>query len=161
MTLRPRLAGCLSIAAFVLAAAARAAETKPPVYKCIGFAEPMRDDMNIARGRVLPLRGKLEMESGAFADGKTVKAAPKVRVFYLPESGPEVDRTDQIDVRDYGKGTSFVWDPEAHWKFDLGTLKFEKAGRYKAQMLSGDEAEYRIDPICQVTFQLRGERGEK
>jgi len=161
MTPRSRLAGLLSIAALAFAAAAPAAESKPPVYKCIGFAEPMRDDMNIAKGRVLPLRGKLEMASGGFADGTTLKAAPKVRVFFLPESGPEVDRTDQIDTRDYGKGTSFVYDPEAHWKFDLGTLKFEKPGRYKAQMLSGDEAEYRIDPICQVTFQLRGERGEK
>jgi hypothetical protein len=147
------------LAALSLAAAASAAGAdKPPSYRCLGFDEPIRNDMQVGKGRVLPLRGKLAIAGGGFADAKTLKASPRVRVFYVPESGPEVDRTDQIDLRDYGKGTSFVWDPEAHWKFDLGTLKFEKTGRYKAQMLSGDEAEYHVDPLCEVTFQLRGEK---
>jgi len=130
-------------------------ESKTPTYPCVGFDEPIRNDMNVAKGRVLPLRAKLAMEGGKFADMSVVKSPPKVRVFFVPESGPEVDRTDQIDVRDYGKGTSFVWDAEAHWKFDLGTLKFADTGKYRAVLLSGDEAEYRVDPTCQVTFLLR------
>ena len=89
--------------------------SKLPTYRCVGFDEPIRNEMNVAKGRVLPLRAKLAMESGGFADATVLKAAPKVRVLFKPESGPEVDRTDQIDVRDYGKGTSFVWDAEAQW----------------------------------------------
>jgi len=126
-----------------------------PTYHCVGFDEPIRNDMNVAKGRVLPLRAKLAKDRGGFADESVIKAAPKVRVFFIPESGSEVERTDQIDTRDYGKGTSFVWDAEAHWKFDLGTLKFTDPGRYRAVLLPGDETEYRVDPTCQVSFVLR------
>ena len=132
-----------------------------PTYACVGFDEPIRNGMRVARGRVLPLRGKLQKAEGGFADATVLKAAPQVRVHFLPESGTESDATGQIDVRDYGKGTSFVWDPEAHWKFDLGTLKFEKAGSYRAFLISGDDAEYEVKPGCEVTFQLAGGRGEK
>src|SRR4029077_15522961 len=98
------------------AAGATPEKSKAATYRCVGFDEPIRNEMNVAKGRVLPLRAKLAMEGGGFADATVLKAAPKVRVLFKPESGSEVDRTDQIDVRDYGKGTSFVWDAEAHWK---------------------------------------------
>src|SRR5215470_527020 len=68
--------------------------SKTPTYACVGFDEPIRNDMNVAKGRVLPLRGKLAMEGGGFADMNVVKAPPRVRVFYIPDSGAEVDRTD-------------------------------------------------------------------
>lgn len=126
----------------------------PPTYHCVGFDEPIHNEMNIPKGRVLPLRGKLAIDGGGFANAETIKAAPKVRVMFVTDKG-EVDRTDQIDVRDYGKGTSFVWDAEAHWKFDLGTLKFAESGKYRAELLSGDEAEYKVDPICSAVFILR------
>jgi hypothetical protein len=129
-------------------------ESKASTYHCVGFDEPIRNEMNVPRGRVLPLRAKLAMEDGSFANQQILKAPPKVRVTFLSDKG-EVDRTDQIDVRDYGKGTSFVWDAEAHWKFDLGTLKFAESGRYRAVLLSGDETEYKVEPGCEVTFQLR------
>jgi len=160
MTSKSKRVGALTFsAALAWSAAGYAAPpekgSKTPTYACVGFDEPIRNDMNVAKGRVLPLRGKLAMEGGGFADMNVVKAPPRVRVFYIPDSGAEVDRTDQIDVRDYGKGTSFVWDAEAHWKFDLGTLKFADMGKYRAVLLSGDEAEYKVDPSCQVTFLLR------
>jgi hypothetical protein len=128
--------------------------SKAPIYHCVGFDEPIRNEMNVPRGRVLPLRAKLAMEGGAFANQQILKAPPKVRATLLTDKG-EVDRTDQIDVRDYGKGTSFVWDAEAHWKFDLGTLKFAEPGRYRAVLLSGDETEYKVEPTCEVVFLLR------
>lgn len=151
------LSACLATSAGALGASPGKEAPKATAYRCVGFDEPVRNEMNIPRGRVLPLRAKLAMEGGAFADDKVVKAAPKVRVMFLTEKGQEVDRTDQIDVRDYGKGTSFVFDPEAHWKFDLGTLKFQENGRYRAILLSGDEAEYRVEPTCEVLFSLRGD----
>jgi hypothetical protein len=131
---------------------------KAAPYRCVGFDEPIRSGMRVGKGRVLPLRAKLQMETGGFADETAVKAAPQLRVHFVPESGAEVDRTDQIEVRDYGKGTSFVWDAEAHWKFDLGTLKFQQEGKYRAFLVSGDEGAYKVDPTCEVVFVLSGER---
>jgi hypothetical protein len=130
-----------------------------PTYQCRGFDEPLHDGMNIPRGRVLPLRGKLVAPDGSFADQKIIKTAPAISFKFQPESGPEVDKTSTVEVRDYGKGNHFVWDDEAHWKFDLGTKSIENPGKYQVRMVSGDEAEYKVDPACTLTFNLRG--GEK
>jgi hypothetical protein len=134
-----------------------AEKSKPPaVYRCVGFDEPVnRSPIAVNQGRVLPLRAKLAGENETYADDSVLKAHPIIRVTFQPESGGEVDRTDQIDVRDYGVGKSFVFDKEAHWKLDLGTLKFKEPGKYKAVLLSGDEAEYRVEPACTVVFNLR------
>jgi len=129
----------------------------PTVYHCVGFDEPLnKGPMQVGKGRVLPLRAKLADDNGGFGDDTTVKAHPMVRVAYQPESGAEVDKTDEIDLRDYGVGRSFVFDKEAHWKFDLGTLKFKQEGTYKVTVLSGDEAEYKVDPTCELVFHLHG-----
>lgn len=130
-----------------------------PTYRCQGFDEPLHDGMNIPKGRVLPLRGKLVAADGSFADQKVVKTPPAVSFKFQPEGKPEVDKTATVEVRDYGKGNHFVWDDEAHWKFDLGTKSLEDAGKYQVTLVSGDEAEYKVDPSCSLTFNLRG--GEK
>ncbi len=146
--------GCV-VAGFLASSAMRAASPAPPTYRCQGFDEPIRQDMQIAKGRVLPLRGKLLLPGGTFGDQTTIKAPPALTLKFLPESGPEVDKTAGIEVRDYGKGNRFVWDDEAHWKFDLGSKSLEDDGKYRATLISGDEAEYRVDPSCSVTFNLR------
>jgi hypothetical protein len=130
-----------------------------PAYRCQGFDEPLHDGMDIPRGRVLPLRGKLMAPDGTFADQKVVKTPPAISFKFQPASGPEVDKTSTVEVRDYGKGNHFVWDDEAHWKFDLGTKSLENPGKYQVRLVSGDEAEYKVDPPCTLTFNLRG--GEK
>jgi len=141
---------------FGVAAESTAAAPPTPTYQCRGFDEPLHDGMNIPRGRVLPLRGKLVAADGSFADQKVVKTPPAVSFKFQPESGPEVDKTSTVEVRDYGKGNHFVWDDEAHWKFDLGTKSLENAGKYQVRMVSGDEAEYKVDPACTLTFNLKG-----
>src|SRR5262249_61071939 len=100
-------------------AAPAVAEEPLPTYRCQGFDEPMnRDNIRIGRGRVLPLRAKLILPDGSFGDATKVKAPPILTLKYKPESGPEVDKSSGMEVRDYGKGNRFVWDAEAHWKFD-------------------------------------------
>lgn len=139
----------------VLAAStpARAADKAPLVYACQGFGEPMhRDNIRIGRGRVLPLRARLALPDGAF--GETLKSPPKLHLKYRPESGPEVDKTAGLEVRDFGKGNRFVFDREAHWKFDLGTGNLAEDGTYVVSLLSGDEKEYRVDPVCSLSFLL-------
>ena len=149
----------LLFCAFSVGALAETPAPPTPTYRCQGFDEPLHDGMNIPRGRVLPLRGKLVAADGSFADQKVVKTPPAVSFKFQPESGPEVDKTSTVEVRDYGKGNHFVWDDEAHWKFDLCTKSLEDAGQYQVRLVSGDEAEYKVDPSCALTFNLRG--GEK
>ena len=132
---------------------ARAADKAPPVYACQGFAEPMhRANIQIGRGRVLPLRARLALPDGSF--GEDLKSAPMISLKYRPESGREVDKTAGLEVRDYGKGNRFVFDKEAHWKFDLGTGNLKDDGTYVVSLLSGDEKEYRVDPACSLVFLL-------
>jgi hypothetical protein len=156
-SLRSRLvaAGSLLVAAAFYSPAPLRAADSTPVYACQGFDEPMnRPNIQIGRGRVLPLRAKLVKPDGTFADETTVKSTPTLSLKYKPESGPEVDKTSGMEVRDYGKGNHFVWDQEAHWKFDLGTGNLPDDGAYTVTVLSGDEKEYKVDPSCKLTFQL-------
>ncbi len=149
-----------SVALLALAAlparTAQAGPPDPPTYRCQGFDEPLnRPSMQVRRGRVLPLRGKLVAADGTFADNGVVKAAPAIRLTYLPEGSKEVDKTAGLEVRDYGKGNHFVFDQEAHWKFDLGTGNLPDDGKYTVTVLSGDAKEYRVDPACKLTFRLQ------
>ncbi|MGH9442517.1 MAG: hypothetical protein ACRD16_09600 [Thermoanaerobaculia bacterium] len=148
----------LALAGSALLAAAptvRAAENPQTTYACQGFDEPLkRNNIHIDRGRVLPLRGKLILPNGKFGDNTVLKTAPVISLKYQPEGKPEVDKTGGLEVRDYGKGTSFVWDAEAHWKFDLGTGNLPDNGQYTVTLLSGDPKEYRVDPVCSLVFQL-------
>lgn len=148
-------AALLCCLVFAASTPARGADTAPPVYACQGFDEPMhRQNIQIGRGRVLPLRGKLVRPDGKFGDASVVKAAPRISLKYQPESGPEVDKSAGVEVRDYGKGNRFVFDAEAHWKFDLGTGNLKEDGKYVVSLLSGDEKEYRVDPACSLVFLL-------
>lgn len=154
---RPVLAALCAAALSPLCA--RAAD--PPTYQCRGFDEPMqRSPQQIGRGRVLPLRAKLALADGSFGNDKTLPAPPALTLKYKPESGPEVDKTSGMEVRDYGKGDRFVWDDEAHWKFDLGTGNLPDDGQYVATLVSGDEKAYKVDPRCSITFNLRGGKGD-
>ncbi|MEO8430690.1 MAG: hypothetical protein ABI592_04205 [Acidobacteriota bacterium] len=145
----------LAALACLPARAALASPPDPPTYRCQGFDEPMnRPTVEIGRGRVLPLRAKLVAADGKFADDGVVKAAPTIHVVYAPEGGKEVDKSGGLEVRDYGKGNHFVFDQEAHWKFDLGTGNLPEDGTYKVTVLSGDAKEYRVDPTCSLEFHL-------
>jgi hypothetical protein len=127
----------------------------PPTYTCQGFDEPMnRPNIHIGRGRVLPLRAKLALPDGTYGDDAVLKAAPQIALKYKPDSGAEVDKSSGIEVRDYGKGTSFVFDKEAHWKFDMGTGNLADNGKYTVTLLSGDPKEYKVDPACSLNFVL-------
>jgi hypothetical protein len=156
-SVRPILAAVC--AALLASLSARAAD--PPTYQCRGFDEPMqRSPQQIGRGRVLPLRAKLALPDGTFGDSKTLPAPPALTLKFKPEGGPEVDKTSGMEVRDYGKGDRFVWDDEAHWKFDLGTGNLPDDGRYVATLVSGDEKAYRVDPQCSIVFNLHGGKGD-
>lgn len=157
MAEKTRNAFVLVLAAVVAASVSgpvRGADS-PATYRCDGFDEPLkRNNIHIDRGRVLPLRGKLVLPDGKFGDNTVLKTAPMISLVYQPEGKPEVDKTGGLEVRDYGKGKFFVWDAEAHWKFDLGTGNLPDNGKYTVKLLSGDASEYRVEPVCSLTFIL-------
>lgn len=155
-----------ALAAFIALCASGAAQASPekeaakagPVYRCVGFDEPLHHSpMQVNKGRVLPLRLKLAGPGDTFALAKDIKAPPRVRVVQLTDSGEE-DKTDSLEARDYGKDDQFVFDQEAHWKFDLGTNPFEEGGKFRVTVVSGDEKAYRVEPTCELVFMLRGDR---
>lgn len=149
------LGSLLFAGAALLPSSVALAADAAPVYACQGFDEPMnRPDIQIGRGRVLPLRAKLVRPDGTFVEESAIKSTPTLSLKYKPENGPEVDKTNGMEVRDYGKGNHFVWDQEAHWKFDLGTGNLPDDGAYVVSVLPGDEKEYRVDPTCKLTFHL-------
>jgi hypothetical protein len=149
---RPSIHSASLLLGFLVVGAV-SADDKIPSYACQGFDEPMnRPNIHIGRGRVLPLRGKLFLSEGKYGDDTLLKTAPVISLKYKPEAGPEVDKTAGVEVRDYGKGISFVFDKEAHWKFDLGTGNLPDDGKYVVSLLSGDPKEYKVDPPCKLTF---------
>ncbi len=131
------------------------AASAAPVYRCQGFAAPLDkqgpQSLRIKRGRTLPLKATLLDKSGKALDALAIKTAPKVQILFRPASGPEADRTRAIEAGDFGKGRSFV-HRESYWKFDLQSDALPETGSYRVRVLSGDEAEYRIDPSCELPF---------
>lgn len=135
------------------AGSARLAGSATPVYRCQGFAAPLErqgsQPLRIQRGRTLPLKATLLEKSGKGLDATAIKTAPKVQILFRSASGKEADRTRAIEAGDFGKGRSFVYR-ESYWKFDLQSDALPETGTYRVRVLSGDEAEYRVDPSCEL-----------
>lgn len=151
----PGIAAALLAASLVSSAgsARPAAAAAAPAYRCQGFAAPLEKQgsqpLQIKRGRTLPLKAALVDKGGKALDASAVKTPPKVQILFRPASGPEVDRTRAIEAGDFGKGRSFVYR-ESYWKFDLQSDALPETGTYRVRVLSGDEAEYRVDPSCEL-----------
>jgi hypothetical protein len=109
--------------------------------------------MNISRGRTLPLKATLLGPDGAAVPPDRVPSPPRVRVRYMASSGKEVDRTSRVAAGDFGKKDRFVFR-ESYWKFDLQSDALPEAGTYVVELVSGDEAQYRVDPTCGLRFTL-------
>jgi hypothetical protein len=143
----------IAAAALVASLGSSAAPGATPVYRCQGFAAPLdkqgSQPLRIKRGRTLPLKALLLEKGGKALDASAIKTPPKVQILFRPASGPEADRTRAIEAGDFGKGRSFVYR-ESYWKFDLQSDALPETGTYRVRVLSGDEAEYRIDPSCEL-----------
>jgi hypothetical protein len=123
------------------------------IYRCDGFAGPIQPQMEIQRGRTLPLKANLLDAAGTPARDQQIDPPPEIRLLKLEEGG-EVDRTEQAAAGDFGQAGRFVFR-ESYWKFDLATADFPELGTYRAEIASGEESRYRIEPRCAVTFVLR------
>lgn len=55
------------------------------------------------------------------------------------------------------KGNQFKFS-YGKWRHNLQTKKFSAPGTYIVTMVSGDDAEYLVDPTCQGTFVIKSQR---
>jgi hypothetical protein len=135
----------------------------PPIYSCVGFEPPMNlaykppalggglIARKVKRNRVLPYKATLVDEDGNIVTD--LMSPPVIQVLYeaVPMGGA-VDVTDDALVN--GKGTDgnqFELAGDT-WQFNLKTKNYSSTGTYTGSMLSGDPAEYVVDPSCEGVF---------
>ncbi|MFN2386028.1 MAG: hypothetical protein ABR576_07045 [Thermoanaerobaculia bacterium] len=122
-------------------------------YRCEGFAGPIEKQMEIPRGRTLPLKAQLLDAAGKPVSAEPLDPPPAIRLVRL-DGGTETDSSDIAAAGDFGKAGKFVFR-ESFWKFDLDTADFPELGTYRAELVSGDGSRYRIESPCAVTFILK------
>lgn len=125
-----------------------------PTYRCEGFIAPLRDRMEVERGRTLPLKATLLDEKGVRVEANGLAAPPKIQLVVRPDTSQESDVTEEIEAGDFGKGLRFVFR-EAYWKFDLPTEELSTLGPYRVRLVSEDQKRYRVEPACALHFLLR------
>jgi hypothetical protein len=125
-----------------------------PAYACIGFEPPLADGPVTARGnRALPLKAELLDEDGIALTDADLGAAPVVQVTYHSGIGATPD-----DVSDQalwaGQGTDgnrFEFS-SGRWRFNLKVGNYTSPGTCVISMISGDGAEYQVEPTCEAQF---------
>jgi hypothetical protein len=125
-----------------------------PAYACVGFEPPLADGPVTVRGnRALPLKAELLDEDDVPLTDADLSAAPVVQVEYHSGIGgtPE-DVSDQALWAGQGSdGNAFEFSGD-RWRFNLKVGNFDAPGTYVITMISGDEAEYRVEPTCEAEF---------
>ena len=150
------------------------------VLECSGFYAPMDDHPVTANGnRVFPLKMELFDSGGFEITGAVLLSPPVVDVMFTPSpmnhllercylhhavpwcdswyehkyGGEDGAGGDDIDFAGHGSsGNQFVYTDEGIWQFNLKSKRFKGNGTYAVTALSGDEAEYTIDPLCVTSF---------
>ncbi|MGH6917330.1 MAG: hypothetical protein ACREJ0_06455, partial [Geminicoccaceae bacterium] len=125
-----------------------------PAYACVGFEPPLADGPVTVRGnRALPLKAELLDEDGFALTDADLGAAPVVQIDYQSGIGaqPE-DVSDQALWAGQGSsGNRFVFSGD-RWRFNLKVGNYSAPGTYVISMISGDGAEYAVDPTCEAQF---------
>lgn len=125
---------------------------------CVGFEYPMDSGaVTVKKNRVLPLKVQFLDMDGNMVTDHDIAAPPVLQVHYdsYIEEYP-VDVTD--DVRSAGKrskhskGNQFAFSKDSNWELNLDTKKFTAQGTYTLSIVTGNDVEYGIVPMCEVTF---------
>ena len=125
-----------------------------PAYACQGFEPPLADGPVTAKGnRALPLRAELFDQDGVAFTGTDLGAPPVLQVRYQSGiDGTPEDVSDQILWVGQGTaGNAFVFSG-SKWRFNLKIGNYTAPGTYTMTMISGNGAEYRVEPICEAQF---------
>jgi hypothetical protein len=130
-----------------------------PVVSCndgLFFAPMDKFPVRAKKNRVFPLKMELFDADGEVTDAD-LNAAPVVEVMFS-STDPD-DESGVIDeVLAAGQGTDgnqFVYTEEGIWHFNLKSKDHSAKGTYTVTVVSGDEAEYTIDPSCVTEFVMQ------
>jgi len=133
--------------------------SQSPHLSCIGFEAPLDKGPITVRGknRALPLKAQLFDASGFPVTDTDIAAPPKIQVLYdAGTGGTPVDVEDDVLSVGHGtEGVEFVYTNSEKWQFNLKTTNHSASGTYRIKMISGDNTEYVIDPMCEVSFIAR------
>ena len=146
----PLSVGCMQLATVLAIEFVDAA----PAYACQGFKPPLADGPVTARGkRALPLKAELFDQDGVALTDTDLGARPVLQVRYQSGiDGTPEDVSDQILWVGRGTaGNAFVFSG-SEWRFNLKISNYTAPGTYTMTMISGNGAEYRIDPTCEAQF---------
>ena len=122
---------------------------------CDGFEYPMDSGaVTVKKNKVLPLKAQFLDMDGNIVTDHDIAAAPVLQVHYDSCIGEDaVDVTD--DVRSAGnatKGNQFVFTKDSKWELNIDTRNFTAKGTYTLSIVTGDDSEYGIVPMCEATF---------
>ena len=106
--------------------------------------------------RTVQLKAGLVDSDGYAPVADDIVALPEIKVFYL--DCDTCDGPGDVTVRGFadGHGTEnhkFEYSG-SKWQYGLDTTNSTSPGTYQVQMISGDEAEYVIDPVCMIAFEI-------
>jgi len=130
--------------------------TPPPVLSCAGFEPPMASGPVTARGnRALPLKAQLFDVGGFEITDLDLSTPPVLQVTYrASESAEPMDVTGVALPAGFGTdGNEFEYNlADQVWQYNLKTKNYSAGGTYTITIVSGDDAEYAIDPTCTAVF---------
>lgn len=124
-----------------------------PIVSCEGFEPPLDEDVIVNKpNRVLPLRIVLVDSNGVSLTDADITTAPVLQVDFtgINGGGTTTEILDSVGKGDDGNTFTFGDDK---WAFNMKT-KGLSPGNYKITAVSGDLAEYVIDPTCMVSVDI-------
>ncbi len=118
---------------------------------CLGFEPPMDRIISVRKkNRVLPLKIVL-LKNGTEVTDLDIVAPPVVEIDFTGGDPTDPGAEDFLSAGKGDEGNQFVFSGN-NWDFNLQSKNFSGAGTYTITAVSGDPAEYVIDPICTATF---------
>lgn len=129
-------------------------ELTSQVYGCVGFDAPADGGaIKVKKNRVIPLKAQLVDSLGMPLTDADVTSPPVVQVLFSPAvAGGAVDVSgDALSAGQGSDGNAFEFSDD-QWRFNLKTKNYSAKGTYTVSMISGDSAEYIVDPSCTVQF---------
>ena len=132
-------------------------EDPAPLLSCSGFESPVSDTpVMVKKNRVLPFKARLQNQDLQYIDDIGLIYPPVIQVYFSSEVGEATDVTDEALAAGAGsEGNQFEFIDD-QWQFNFKTKNYNAAGTYTVEMITGDDAEYVIEPTCSGTFIVGG-----
>jgi hypothetical protein len=126
-----------------------------PVFTCTGFYSPMAVfPVKARKNRVFPLKMELFDSDEFEVEGADLLATPVLQVVFIAAGAiTALDVSSEALSSGAGsEGNQFDYTTDGIWQFNLKSKNYSSKGEYMITAVSGDDAEYTIDPACVTSF---------